>query len=179
MPVTPRETLERPPANSSPAASTPLSATPLQMPAVLLLAAAAASLGVIVAFSPQSTPGRRMLNWFDAKALGVRRIVDVQDVDPADLLTPADVHNRGWSVELMIEVLGPPDYAIVDPIGRGPPLVFVSRRRVEALESDEALQQELLQLDDLTELTLRKWVKLREGYVTYAEAPLYGSEPRR
>jgi len=146
---------------------------------LLAIAGGAALLRVFVAYWRAGSPGRRIMNWFDAKALGVRRIMGVEDIDSNDLLTPADVHNRGWSMDLMVDVLGPPDYAVVDPIGRSPPLVFVSRRRVEALENDKDVRLALRQLDGVTEAALRKWMQLRDGYVTYAEAPPYGAEPRR
>jgi hypothetical protein len=103
------------------------------------------------------------LLWFDAKALGVRKIVQVDDLDRDAVMTPAAVRQRGWSQELMIDLLGPPDFAVLDPSGLNQPLILISRRRVEELErSDKVRAYRMTRAGQAHEddLRLTKWNEL-------------------
>jgi hypothetical protein len=80
---------------------------------------------------------RQGCRWFDARALGVRHLLDVDEVEITAVLSPAAVRRRGWSPELMEALLAPPDYAVVDPQGRNDPLILFSRERVERVERSE------------------------------------------
>ncbi len=109
---------------------------------------------------------RKLLVWCDARAMGVRKIVDVDSVDFNDLTTPAAVRNRGWSPELMARLLGAPDYAIVDPRNRLEPLVFISRKRVECLETTRAFHRDIetqKRQAEASDLQVSKWISLQEG----------------
>jgi hypothetical protein len=113
---------------------------------------------------------RKAVLWFDTKALGVRQIVAIDDVDQNAVLTPAAVHDRGWPLDVMEQVLGVPDYAVVDPTGRTPPLILLSRERVESLEKSGVLQKccEMRTLKArATAAQISKWIALQEDCVTY------------
>ena len=108
---------------------------------------------------------RNVLLWCDARAMGVRRIVDVDSVDFNDLTTPAAVRSRGWSPELMVRLLGAPDYAVVDPRNRSEPLVFISRRRVECLETTRAFLSEIetqKRQATASDSRVTEWISLQE-----------------
>lgn len=101
--------------------------------------------------------------WFDAKALGVHQIVNVDDLDYITVLTPAALRQRGWSVDLMVDLLGPPDFAVVDPTGRNPPLILVAMERVEAMETSGkvgAYREGLNRRMQEDRLQLTKWKAL-------------------
>jgi hypothetical protein len=109
---------------------------------------------------------RKILLWLDAKALGVRRIVSVEEVDQDAVLSPAAVHERGWPLELMVKLLGAPDYAVVDPNGRIPPLILLSRARVEKLEKSEKFRKHYESQDRHTKASaarVSKWIALHGG----------------
>jgi hypothetical protein len=146
----------------------PLMAVLLRM----VVAVSALSMIGYACFKTGRIISRRIAHWFDARALGVRRVICVEDINPDDVLHPAEVHDRGWSLDLMLKVLGPPDYAVVDPAGISPPLIFVSRKRVEALEKSKAFrafQRSRGIVSDAQAVQASKWMRLREGYATYAE----------
>lgn len=107
---------------------------------------------------------RQGCRWLDARALRVRRVIDIDEVDSHSMLTAASVRRRGWSPELMKAVLGSPDYAVVDPLGRNEPYILFSRRRVERAEQSEALLRYLsLQTAQtrISNVRIRKWIALR------------------
>jgi hypothetical protein len=113
---------------------------------------------------------REGLLWFDAKALGVRRIVQVDELDRNAVMTPAAVRQRGWSQELMIDLLGPPDFAVLDPSGLNQPLILISRQRVEALErSDKVRAYRGMRARQAHEedLRLTKWNELHGEFLPF------------
>jgi hypothetical protein len=113
---------------------------------------------------------RTAVLWFDTKALGVRQIVAIEDVDQNAVLTPAAVHDRGWPLDVMEQVLGAPDFAVVDPTGRTPPLILLSKERVENLEKSGVFQKccEMRTLKaSATAARISKWIALQEDCVSY------------
>jgi hypothetical protein len=108
---------------------------------------------------------RKAVLWFDAKALGVRRILPIEEVDQSAVLTPTAVHERGWSVDLMERILGAPDYAVVDPTGRFPPIILLSKERVERIEKSKQFQEYIATRTHQASVTaaqVSKWVALKE-----------------
>jgi hypothetical protein len=111
---------------------------------------------------------RKAVLWFDAKALGVRRILPIEEVDQSTVLTPTAVHERGWSVDLMKRILGAPDYAVVDPTGRFPPIILLSKDRVERIEKSKQFQEYIetrTRQASVTAARVSKWVALKEECV--------------
>lgn len=109
---------------------------------------------------------RRAGRWFDAQALGVRRLVTVEEIDPASTLSPLAVSRRGWSPEAMERLLGRPDYAVVDPQGLREPIILLCRQRVEMLEQSEEFRRYCMQQTQRMRATTRqidKWVALRNA----------------
>jgi hypothetical protein len=136
---------------------------------MLALAASIAVLLLGLGWRPLKKLYRRSTLWFDAKALGVRRIIGVDDVDQGAVLTPAAVHERGWPLELMVQLLGPPDYAVVDPTGRIPPLILLARERVEKLEKSEKFRrysEMRARKAQETAARVTKWIALQEEIIS-------------
>jgi hypothetical protein len=135
----------------------------------LVFGSAAMVLVLYLGWRPGLKAYRRAVLWFDTKALGVRQIVAIDDVDQNAVLTPAAVHDRGWPLDVMEQVLGVPDYAVVDPTGRTPPLILLSRERVESLEKSGVFQKccEMRTLKArATAARISKWIALQEDCVT-------------
>lgn len=113
---------------------------------------------------------REGLLWFDARALGVRRIVQVDELSRDSVMTPAAVRQRGWSQDLMIDLLGPPDFAVLDPTGLNQPLILISRQRVEALENSaefRAYREMRARRAREDDLRLTKWNELHGEFLPY------------
>jgi hypothetical protein len=113
---------------------------------------------------------REGLLWFDARALGVRRIVQVDELSRDSLMTPAAVRQRGRSQDLMIDLLGPPDFAVLDPTGLNQPLILISRQRVEALENSaefRAYREMRTRRAREDDLRLTKWNELHGEFLPY------------
>jgi hypothetical protein len=111
------------------------------------------------------------LRWFDAKAMGVSRLVLVDELDHNAVMTPAAVRQRGWTPELMAQLLGRPDFAVVDPTGLNPPLILISRLRVEALEKNgkfQAFREMQVQQARQDDLRLEKWNRLHGEFRPFA-----------
>lgn len=109
---------------------------------------------------------RQVCRWIDAQALGVRQIVEVEEIDLGSTLTPAAVRLRGWSPQLMTALLGRPDYAVVDPLGRNDPLILLSRKRVERIEQDETLHHARMAVamqSNAVNERIQKWIALHGG----------------
>jgi hypothetical protein len=112
----------------------------------------------------------RGLRWFDAQAMGVRRLVLVDDLDHNAVMTPAAVRQRGWTPDLMTQLLGRPDFAVVDPAGLNSPLVLISRARVEALERSGRFQSSIetqSRREREQDLRLAKWNMLHGECLPY------------
>jgi hypothetical protein len=132
--------------------------------------AAAAAVGLVLLARRSS---RRVLRaWrnagrkFDAMALGVRRVVTVEEIDPCETLSPTSLRRRGWSPECMEKLLGRPDYAVVDPQGLREPLILLSRSRVEMLEQDETFrryQTKRMVQAKTADMQIDKWVALEHA----------------
>ena len=105
--------------------------------------------------------GRRL----NGMLIGVRRVVTVEEIDPATTVTIATLEQRGWSPEAMRALLGRPDYAVVDPQGLREPLILLSRVRVERIEQTGRYQRYLRRSEQRQEVArrqIRKWVELQE-----------------
>jgi hypothetical protein len=135
----------------------------------LAFGSAAMVLLLYLGWRPSLKVYRKAVLWFDTKALGVRQIVAIDDVDQNAVLTLAALHDRGWPLDVMEKVLGLPDYAVVDPTGRTPPLILLSRERVESLEKSGVFQKycEMRTLQArATAAQISKWIALQEECVT-------------
>jgi uncharacterized protein (TIGR03382 family) len=100
----------------------------------------------------------------EARAIGAREFVEVDAVDPANTLTTQAVLSRGWSPELMEQVLGRADYAVLDPQRKREPLKLYNRQRVEQAEQDkkyQAFRAAVLDEKTRSEARIRKWQELR------------------
>ena len=76
----------------------------------------------------------RTFEWVEASDLGVRRLIRVDEIDTTDVMTLAEAREHGWPEKMIYEVLGPPDFAVLDTTGRHPPLIMLSRHRLEEAE---------------------------------------------
>lgn len=115
-------------------------------------------------FRPYPLRGRKgPFARLEAFALGVRRIAYIDDLDTDLLWTPDDLHKRGWSSDAMVRLLGRPDYAILDPLGRREPLIALDRRRVEEVESSpkfRAYMESLRRQAEIAASCSEKWASL-------------------
>lgn len=103
-------------------------------------------------------------NRIEAFANGARTFVEVDQLNPLRSLTIQGVLQRGWSPELVRDVLGRPDYAVLDPMRKQEPLRFYDRLRVERAEQGKKFKQhraKVAQEQARTEARIRKWVELR------------------
>lgn len=101
----------------------------------------------------------------DALALGVRKIVTIDEIDPDTVWPPFVLHERGWPVDLMIGLLGRPDYAVIDPTGRRDPCIVLSRARVEAIEQGakfRAYFEERNKEASREEFRAQRWMELQK-----------------
>lgn len=106
------------------------------------------------------------LFWNRIEALfhGARMFVEVDHLDPQRTLTIQALIQRGWSPELVKELLGRPDYAVLDPRRKQEPLRFFDRARVERAERGKKFRQHRARVANeqaRSEARLRKWVELR------------------
>jgi hypothetical protein len=169
-------------AESQPAAPAP--PTWRHMPLIELALAAGAGGGVtlvVVLIAYWTTRRHRGDNFsfgffwsrIEARAIGAREFVEVDEVDPAQTLTSQAVLARGWSPELMEQVLGRADYAVLDPQRKREPLKLYSRDRVEKAEQGKEYQVfRAAVLDEKTrsEARIRKWLELRRMEAEEADA---------
>lgn len=112
--------------------------------------------------------GRRPMglvwNRIEARAHGARVFVEVDQLDAQRTLTINAVIQRGWSPELVRQVLGRPDYAVLDPQRRQEPLRFYDRLRVERAEQGKKFKQHRARVareQARSDARIRKWVELR------------------
>lgn len=111
-------------------------------------------------------PIRRFGRWIDARVIGVKRVVEVDEIDLTTTLTPGEIRRRGWSPEAMAALLGRPDYAVVNPLGRGMMKIRFVRQRVEQIESSGRLGAygaEMVRRADATNAKIEKWVNMPDA----------------
>ena len=104
-------------------------------------------------------------NRLEASFHGARMFVEVDHLDPQNALPIQAVVQRGWSPELVRDVLGRPDYAVLDPRRKQEPLRFYDRARVERAERGKKFRQHRAKVANeqaRSEARLRKWVELRQ-----------------
>lgn len=109
----------------------------------------------------------------EARAIGAREFVEVDEVDPSETLTYQSVLQRGWSPELMEQVLGRADYAVMDPQRKREPLKLYSRDRVEKAEQGkkyQAFRAAVVDEHTRSEARIRKWLELRRTETEDSEA---------
>lgn len=126
-------------------------------------------------------------SWFDARMLGVRHVVNIEDIDPNSIWTPTTLHRRGWPPELMIQLLGPPDYAIVDPKGLREPLIVLCKKRVLELEASPKFRARFLAYSEKQDALARadagrisRWNALQRDPASHpAEKPVHALMKQR
>ncbi len=117
----------------------------------------------------------------EARALGARDFVEVDEVDPQNTLTTHAILQRGWTPELMEQVLGRPDFAVLDPQRKRQPLKLYDRARVEQAEQGKQFLTHQTQFDaeqERSEARIRKWVELRRTETGETDPPSRGTNPR-
>ena len=100
----------------------------------------------------------------EARAVGARTFVEVDQLDVQETLTIQAVLQRGWSPEMVEQVLGRPDYAVLDPQRRQEPLRLYDRTRVERAEQGKRFRSyraEVAARQASSEARIRKWIELR------------------
>ena len=100
----------------------------------------------------------------EARAAGARAFVEVDQLDVEQTLTIQAVLQRGWSPEMVEQVLGRPDYAVLDPQRRQEPLRLYDRTRVARAEQGKrfrSFQAEMAARHAHSEARIRKWIELR------------------
>lgn len=124
---------------------------------------------------------QRGQRWFDARMLGVRHVVTIEEIDPNSIWTPTTLHRRGWPPELMIQLLGPPDYAIVDPKGLREPLIVLCKKRVLELEASPRFRARFLAYSERQDSQARaeagrisRWIALQRDLAAHhTEEPVH------
>jgi len=116
----------------------------------------------------RSTGPRRPMGMFwnriEARFLGARSFVEVDHLDPQQTLTIQGVIARGWTPKLVEEVLGLPDYAVLDPQRKQEPFKLYDLARVERAEQGKKFRSHRAQVareQAHSEARIRKWLELR------------------
>ena len=118
---------------------------------------------------------RDLLRRSEALFYGARRVVEVDQIDIHTCL-PVDSLVRGiWSPALVLQLLGRPDYVVLDPQGLRAPLRFYDRNRVANVQAGKTFKQHLARIEAenaRTAAKIRRWVVLCQLDMIAAANPL-------
>ncbi len=125
---------------------------------------------------------REPLKRFEAMFYGARRVVEVDDIDIHTCL-PVDSLVRGiWSPDLVTQLLGRPDYVVLDPQRLRVPLRFYDRNRVAKVQAGKKFKQHLAKIEAenaRTAAKIRRWVALCQLDTIAAANPIPAASAAR